>query len=270
VTRLSNKVAVVTGAARGIGKGIALALADDGADIVVCDLPGAERRGAEAEVQETVREIEERGRRAIAIPADVSQPQAIARLFSMAVETFGRVDIAVANAAINRREKVVDAQWQNVRRVLEVVQDGVFLTCQAAARQMITQSSVGSPGGNIIAISSVQATMPVPTNAAYGMGKAAVLHFVRILAAELAPHRIRVNAINPGWIDTPGERAFASEEELADASCRLPWGRMGTPHDLGRAAAFLASPDADYITGHTLVVDGGLGVSQPILPDKKE
>jgi glucose 1-dehydrogenase len=180
-------------------------------------------------------------------------------MVAAAVHALGRVDIVVANAAISIRAPVIEAQWEHVRRTIEVAQFGVYHTCQAAARQMVAQAH----GGKIIIIGSVLCELPMPTSAPYNMAKAAINHLARTMAIELAAQRINVNVINPGFIDTPGERAFASEQQIAEASAALPWGRAGTPRDIGRAAAFLASDDADYITGAALTVDGGFKLRMP-------
>jgi glucose 1-dehydrogenase len=257
VQRLAGKVALVTGAARGIGKGIALELASEGADIVVNDLPAAEGRGAQA----AALEIEALGRRALAYDADISDREQVAALFAAATQRFGRVDIAVASAAFSIRAPVVDSQWEHVLRTIEVTQFGVFHTCQAAARQMVSQGG----GGKIVIVGSVLAEIPFANSAAYNMAKAAVVHLGRTLANELAQHRINVNVVNPGYIDTPGERKFATEEQIQRAARNIPWGRLGTPRDIARAVAYLASDDADYVTGSVLVVDGGyrLGMRLP-------
>ncbi|MBI1877725.1 MAG: SDR family oxidoreductase [Chloroflexi bacterium] len=255
--RFEGKVALVTGAARGIGQGVALCLAEEGADVVVNDLsPGA----GELDVPDTVVTIEQLGRRALVQYADVSDREQVAAMFAASVGHFGHIDIVVANAAQSVRELTIEAQWSNVLRTLEVVQFGVYHTCQMAAQQMVAQVAQGRSGGKIIIIGSLLAEIPMPTSAAYNMAKAAVNHLGRTLASELVPYRINVNVINPGWIDTPGERKFASEEEIRAGARRLPWGRLGTPRDIGQAAVFLASDDADYITGSTLRVDGGLSV----------
>ena len=135
---------------------------------------------------------------------------------------------------------------------------GDTLTDRAAAQQLVRQGG----GGKIIVIGSLLGEVPLATSAAYNMAKAAVNHFARTLALELLPHRINVNVINPGFVDTPGERAFASEEQIQQFSREMPWGRAATPRDIGRAAAFLASDDADYITGAALLVDGGLKLAR--------
>jgi len=247
--RFLGKTALITGAARGIGRGIALCLAEEGADIVVNDLPPKEGEGAAA----TAREIEALGRRAMAYHADVSQRDQVQAMFETAIAQFGELDVVVANAAFSIRKPVIESDWEDVKRTIEVTQFGVFHTCQAAAKHMVERGK----GGKIVIIGSILGEVPFANSAAYNMSKAAVIHFARTLALELAPHRINVNVINPGYIDTPGERAFATEEQIAESAKALPWKRLGTPRDIGRAAAFLASDDADYITGTALVVDGG-------------
>lgn len=256
--RLTGKIALVTGAARGIGQGIALCLAEEGADVLVNDLPAASFAG-QPDANDTVQQIERLGRRALAHAADVSDRAQVAAMFAAAAQQFGRIDIVVANAAMSIREPTLSAEWNHVQRTIEVAQFGVYHTCQAAARQMVAQGG----GGKIIIIGSVLADMPMPHSAPYNMAKAAINHLARTLAIELAEHRINVNVINPGFIDTPGERAFASETQIAELGASLPWGRAGTPHDIGRAVAFLASDDADYITGSALVVDGGFRLRMP-------
>jgi len=177
----------------------------------------------------------------------------------------GHLDIAVANAGISIREPILEAQWAHVEKTLAVTQFGVFHTCQLAARQMARQPLNGRARGKIVIIGSVHQELPAPTSAAYNMAKAAVNHLGRTMAAELAALHINVNVVNPGWIDTPGERQHASEETLAAAGQRIPWGRLGQPEDIGRVVVFLASDDADYVTGAALRVDGGfmLGLRLP-------
>lgn len=254
--RFEGKVALITGAARGIGRGIALCLAEEGADIIVNDLPPVDGLGARG----TVREVEQLGRQALAYDADISDRDQVAALFAAGVARFGHIDIVVANAAFSIRELVIEAQWEHVLRTLEVTQFGVYHTCQAGAQRMIQQG-----GGKIVIIGSILAEIPFASSSAYNMAKAAVVHLGRTLAAELASHRINVNIINPGYIDTPGERKFATEEQIQRAARSIPWGRLGTPRDIGRAVAYLASDDADYITGCVLQIDGGykLGMRLP-------
>jgi glucose 1-dehydrogenase len=258
VQRLAGKVALITGAARGIGRGVALCLAEEGADIVVNDLPPAEGAGARG----TAAEAEALGRRALAFDADISDREQVAALFAAGAAHFGRIDIVVANAAFSIREPVVEARWEHVLRTIEVTQFGVFHTCQAAARRMLEQGG----GGKIVIVGSILAEVPFMNSSAYNMAKAAVNHLGRTLAAELAQHHVNVNVVNPGYIDTPGERRFATEEQIRRAARNIPWGRLGTPRDIGRAVAYLASDDADYVTGSVLQVDGGYKLAMR-LPD---
>ena len=257
--RFEGKVALVTGAAHGIGRGIALCLAEGGADVVIND------RDHLDDAAEVVTTIEKLGRQAIVLQADVSDRDAVARLFEESVRHFGRIDIAVANAGFSIREPVVEAQWEHVRSTLEVTQFGVFHTCQMAAQQMLKQERKGRSRGKIVITGSVHQELAVPSSAAYNMAKSAVNHLARTMAAELAEHQINVNVVNPGWIDTPGERKYSSEEDLQAGARRIPWRRLGVPEDIGKAVAFLASDDADYITGASLRVDGGfvLGLQLP-------
>ena len=254
--RFQNKTALITGAAQGIGKGIALCLASEGANIVIND------RIEEASVRETLEEIRSLGRKALYCRADVSDRAAVAAMFSTAKSHFGQIDVVVSNAAVSIRERVVEAKWENVQTTLETTQFGVFHVCQMAAQQMIDHSPSPRSRGKIIVISSALAEIAYASSAAYNMAKAAINHFAETLAVELAEHRINVNVINPGCVDTPGERAFYSEEQIQETGRRLPWGRNGTPEDVGKAVAYLASDDADYVTGTTLRVDGGYVVAR--------
>ena len=253
--RLEGKVALVTGANRGIGRGAALCLAEEGADVLLNFRIHAE------EAAEVVKSIEGMGRRALAWQADVAERDKIEAMVQGAVRHFGRLDIAVANAAYSVRKPVVDAEWEGVQRTITVTQFGVFHTCQFAARSMVELGR----GGKIIIISSIHAEFPFAQSGAYNMAKAGINQLARTMGAELAEHHVNVNVINPGWIDTPGEREYATEEDLRKAARNIPWKRMGTAHEIGRCVVFLASQDADYITGSCLRVDGGymLGMTLP-------
>jgi glucose 1-dehydrogenase len=257
---LQGKVALITGASRGIGRGIAEAFAAEGADVVVNYRTHAD------EAQAVADRVAALGGKALVVQADVADRAAVRRMFDAAIDHFGHLDIAVANAAHSVRERVIDAKWENVLRTIEVTQFGVFHTCQFAAQQMVKQGLRGHrSAGKIIVISSIHEELGFPTSAAYNMAKAAVNHLVRTMAAELTPYHINVNVINPGWIDTPGERTFYTEEDIQKGAQRLPWKRLGTIEDIGQGAVYLASDAADYVTGTTLRIDGGfmIGLSLP-------
>jgi glucose 1-dehydrogenase len=179
------------------------------------------------------------------------------QMISGIIDRFGSLDICVANAGISIPEPVIDADWEHVLRTIQVTHFGVFHTCQFAARQMVKQVTQGRAGGKIIIICSVHEELAVRGSGAYNMAKAAVAQLGRTMAVELGPYHINVNVINPGLTDTPGTRAASSDELLSRAATRIPWGRLGKPEDIGKAVAFLASNDADYITGVSLRVDGG-------------
>ena len=244
---LCGKVALITGSSRGIGRGCAVEMARCGADIAINY--NSHRQDAE-NVAEEVRAL---GRRAVVFQADVSDREAVASMIDGTVGQLGRLDTAVCNSYYSKREPFLSLSVEAVRRTLDVTLLGAFHTAQLAARRMVDQGE----GGNLLFISSVLSFIPVATSMAYNSAKAGMNQMAATIAGELAPHRIRVNVIEPGWTDTPGERQYSTEEQLAEGGRELPWGRLGTIADLGKAAAFLSSDAADYITGSTLRVDGG-------------
>jgi len=254
--RFEGKTALITGAAQGIGRGIALCLAQEGATIIVND-----RANIEA-AEDVVKTIKAMGQEAIFWQADVSNREAVAAMFTGIVKQFGRIDVVVSNAAMSIREPILEAKWENVLSTFEVTQFGVFHVCQMAAQQMVKQEPNPRARGKIVVISSVQSEVAAEGAAAYNMAKAAINHFAQTLAVEVVAQRINVNIIIPGWVDTPGERAYYTEQEIQECGLLLPWGRLGLPEDIGKAVAFLASDDADYITGSTLRVDGGYVVAR--------
>ena len=246
-TSASARVALVTGAARGIGRSIALTLAEDGLDVILVDV-------LREQADDVAAAIEALGRRALVVQADVADAAQVENAVQQGVAAFGRLDIAVANAARSIRKPFIDLSWDDTWATFSVTLFGVWHTLQAAARQMVRQGQ----GGKLVVISSVMSELPTPTSTAYNAAKAAVNELAYTLANELAPHRINVNTVQPGWIDTPGERAFASEEEIQAGGQGIPWGRLGRPEEIARAVRYLVSPDADYITGASLRVDGGI------------
>tara|TARA_B100000809_G_scaffold190615_1_gene189244 strand:- start:1373 stop:2131 length:759 start_codon:yes stop_codon:yes gene_type:complete len=241
--KLAGKTALVTGAGRGIGKGIALALSEAGADLVINDRPGS------PDLESAAEEIRQSGRRCTTIEADAFSRAGCEQL----AEQAGDLDILVSNPAFSRRETFLDYPAELFEQTLQGTLVAGFHISQLVARRMVERGE----GGKIVFISSVQAEMPIARCVAYGAAKAGLNHMMRTIAVELSSHRINVNAIEPGWIDTPGEHEAFGDERIEQEGALLPWGRLGTPDDIGQAAAFLCSAEADYITGSVLAVDGG-------------
>jgi glucose 1-dehydrogenase len=246
--KLSGKAALVTGAARGIGRGCALELAKAGADVAVND------RERTPLAESVVVEIESLGRRAILVEGDVFDRASCESVAAGAKSALGGIDIFVSNPAYQRRALFLDFDPALFSKVVEGTLIGGFHMSQLVARHMVERGR----GGKIVFISSCHVHIPYTRSVAYNAAKEGLNHMALTIAGELFPHRINVNVIEPGWIDTPGEHEAFSDETLASAGKALPWGRLGTPEDIGKAAAFLASDDADYITGATLRVDGGI------------
>lgn len=257
VSPLKGAVALVTGAVRGIGRGCAIELARAGADVAVVDVQSP------AQAASTLQEIESLGRCVHFWQGDAGDREAMAQVVTEVSSRFGRLDIAIANAGVSVREAFLDITPEGLERTLRPTMYGVLWTLQAAGRQMLVQPLL--PGresrGKLIAIASIHADHPYKRSGSYNMAKAGVIHLLRTAAAELAEHKINVNVISPGWIDTPGERQHATEEELAESAQKLPWRRLGRPEEIGRVATFLAGPEADYMTGSVVRVDAGELVS---------
>jgi 3-oxoacyl-[acyl-carrier protein] reductase len=243
--KFEGKVALVTGAARGIGEAIALKLAQEGASVVVTDV---DLEGA----QQVVQEIEGLGRKAKAIQADVSQREAVQRLVSEAVTLFGKIDILVNNAGIIRRGTFLEHDPQDWEKVLSVNLGGTFNCAKEVVPLMVKQG-----GGKIINISSVVGKMgDIASAPSYGTSKGAINTFTKSLARELAPYGINVNAVAPHAIETDMSREW-SEEKRRQIVEAIPMKRLGKPEEVAEVVAFLASDGAGFITGQILDVNGG-------------
>jgi len=208
------------------------------------------------EAEETAGEIRSLGTQALVLQGDVASQADVERMVAEVAANWGGLDGYVSNAAYSDRELIVEADMEGFRRTIDVSMWGAFYGVRAAAQQMIKQES----GGSIIVISSPHAVIPIPTAAAYNMAKAAIDHLARTAAIELAQHRIRVNVVHPGWIDTPGERKFFTDDQLAEGAKSIPWRRMGRPDELGTLVTFMMSDLCDYMTGSTVLMDGGISL----------
>ncbi|HEX6972113.1 MAG TPA: SDR family oxidoreductase [Limnochordia bacterium] len=253
---LHNRVALVTGGSRGIGRGCAEALAAAGADVAI--QYHRDSTAAEA-VAAAVRAA---GRRAWVAQADVADRAAVEALVEGAEAELGPIDILVVSAVYSVREPFLETKWENLHRTVEVSLFGAFHVCQAVARRMAGRPARDGRRGSILVIGSPHAYTPFKHAVDYNIAKAGVQHMAMTMAAELTSIGIRVNVIEPGWTDTPGERKWTPDPELEAAGRRMPLGRLGTPADIGQAAVFLASDAADYIAGAVLRVDGGQVVSR--------
>ena len=246
--KLPGKVAIVTGASKGIGAAIAVHLAREGAAVVVNY--ASSRQGADR----VVGEITGNGGKAVAVQADLSREPDVRRLFAEAKKAFGRLDVLVNNAGVYEFLPLESVTPEHFHRQFDLNVLGLILACQEAARHF------GAEGGSIVNISSVAATAAPATGSVYSATKAAVDAVTKALAKELGPRNIRVNSINPGMVDTEGFRTAGIHESdfRTQVEAQTPLGRIGRPADIAPAAAFLASQDSAWITGETFYISGGM------------
>ena len=242
---LDGRLAIVTGGARGIGREIAATFARAGADLALADILPEDLEGISGEIRGL-------GRRVLADRVDVSQAAEVRAFVSRVAGEFGRIDILVNNAAYIHYAGFLDFEETEWDKVMAVSLKGYFLCGQAAAREMVEGGR-----GTIINIASIAGEVGVPMGAAYCTAKGGVISLTRLMAAELAAHRIRVNAIAPGVVDTENVRRVVGDDGMKIREALVPLGRLGTTRDIAKTALFLASDDADFISGHILHVDGG-------------
>lgn len=245
---LRGKNAIVTGASKGIGASIAVALAAAGANVAI------NYAGSCEEAEKIAEKCCEFGVKARLAQADVGVQSEVERIVAETVDEFGGLDVAVSNAAYSDRELFYEADMAGFEKTIQVTMWGAFYLLRAVAQHMIASQTQGS----IVIVSSPHSWRPIPGAMAYNMSKAAIDQMAKTAATELCHKRIRVNTMHPGWIDTPGERKFFSEEKLAEKGSELPWGRLGKPEEIARGVVFMCDPASDYMTGSSILIDGGI------------
>lgn len=245
---LAGKKAIVTGASRGIGKDIALAFAEAGADVAICS-----RQVADGQLEAVARQIRQMGRQSIAVQADTSSKKDIEYLVQKTLDEFGAIDNLVNNAGIIIRSPILEISEENWDRLFNVDLKGYLLCAQAVSKKMMEQKK-----GNIINISSQHAFKTTPGMGAYAIAKAGVVMLTRVLAQELGKYGVRANCIAPGLVKTEFSRvSWTNPDFVKQREAALPLGRLAETADITGSALFLASEASSYVTGHTILVDGG-------------
>ncbi len=260
---LEGKVAVVTGAAQGIGLACVRRMAADGAKVVLADVD--EKAGIQA-----TSDLADAGFEILFVPCDVSERLEVCNMVKTAVETFGAVDILINNAGIVHGADFLDLEEEDFDRVLRINLKGSFLTGKVVAKQMVRQIEDGGDPGVIINMSSVNAVFAIANQVPYSVSKGGINQLTKVMALSLAPYGIRVNGIGPGSIMTRMlDRVVNDHEAQRNVLSRTPLGRIGDPEEIAGIAAFLASKDASYVTGQTIYADGGrLGLNYTVpVPD---
>lgn len=245
IVSLNGKIALVTGAAQGIGRDIALGLATDGADVAICDV------NLEA-TQKTTADMEAKGRKSLALKANVASSAEVTAMIEQVVEKFGRIDILVNNAGITRDGLIIRMKDEDWDLVLSINLKGAFLCTKSALKYMTKQRS-----GTIINIASIVGAMGNAGQANYVASKAGLIGLTKTIAREYANRNVTANAVAPGFIDTAMTQAL-TEQVRTDLAKQIPLGRLGSSEDVANAVRFLASPSAAYITGQVIHVNGGM------------
>ncbi|MEB7448762.1 acetoin reductase [Arthrobacter koreensis] len=257
-----TRVALITGAGRGIGRAIAERLADDGLDIIVADIPDAQ-----ANIDDVVGAVESRGRRAVGVTGDVSNPEDVTRMVAEGTNALGNLSVLIANAGIAQVDEILDVKPEALDRMLDVNIKGVYYSYQAAARQFISQGT----GGKIIGAASIVAFRPFPVLASYSATKWAVRGLTQAAAMEFAKYNITVNAYAPGVVGTAMWDLIDERLTERDGTPRgsalqaqvdsILAGRVSEPEDVAKLVSFLSGPDSDHMTGQTVLIDGGINFS---------
>lgn len=258
--KFKDQVAIVTGSSSGIGKACAIHLAELGAKVVVNYSSNLE------EGEKTLNEILSKGGTGILVKADVSHEEEVKALFNETISKFGRIDIVVSNAGLQKDSSFLEMTLEQWQKVIDVNLTGQFLVCREAARQFVAQEKAATEVnhselsiGKIILMSSVHDVIPWAGHVNYAASKGGIMMFMKSISQELAPYKIRVNSVSPGAIKTSINKEVWSDPDKYKGLLQLiPYKRIGTPQDVAKAVAWLASDDSDYVNGETLYIDGGM------------